>query len=164
MAWRTPAGVNASHTGTAYAKLLYEIAGTPATHQEILGLQDIPSGIGGGTPNQVTVTTLADSQERSIPGIKKGASQELSFKVLHDEDNFKEMLQLDDGSIKAYQVQFPDGTSGAIGTVCQFNAWFSVTMDGASVDGVLTDTITLTVAPPSGTDKTFDFSKTAWTT
>lgn len=107
---------------------------------EIPDLQEIPAL--GGSVEKVEVTTLADGAKRYINGIKDYG--DLAFKFLYDnstaDSSYRVLKGLEtDGKIQDFQVEFPDGTTFT------FNAFVSVEVDSAAVNGALTFTCNLSV-------------------
>lgn len=87
---------------------------------DIPDLQEIPDL--GAAPENVEVTTLADSSKRYISGLKDYG--ELAFTFLYDNEgatsNYRILKGLE-GGVEEWQVEFPDGTTftfeGEVATV-----------------------------------------------
>lgn len=103
-------------------------------------LQEVPEL--GGTVEKVEVTTLADGSKRYINGIKDYG--DLAFKFLYDNSgegaSYRILRGLEEAEgIDEYKVELPDGTAFT------FSASVATKLDGASVNGALTFTATLTL-------------------
>ncbi len=96
---------------------------------DIPGLQEVPEL--GGDPEQIEVTTLADSVKRSIPGVRDLG--DLAFNFLYNKTNFLALSKLT--GVGYWKVEFPDGL------VASFSAIPNVKMSGASNNAALTYTI-----------------------
>jgi len=134
---------------TKETKLSYRV-GTTGTFTEIESLIEVPEL--GGDPEQIDVTTLADSVRKYIPGVRDLG--ELAFNFLYDNSstnsNFRVLRGLQENeSLATYRVEYPDGTSH------EFNAFVSVKMDAVTVNEALTFTASfslqsdITIANPS---------------
>lgn len=110
------------------AKMSYKSSGESA-YIEIPDLQEIPEL--GGDPEQIDITTLADSVKRSIPGVKDLG--DLTFKFLYKKENFLAMQAL--SGQYSFKIEFSDGLSAI------FSAIPNVKMGGAAVNGALTYSI-----------------------
>lgn len=85
--------------------------------------------IGGGF-NKIDVTTLADTQEKFIPGIK--TLGDMDFEFLYDKTNFSDLKELETSkSIVEFQVSFPDQSTFT------FSGYISVKMAETEVDSAL---------------------------
>lgn len=85
--------------------------------------------IGGGF-NKIDVTTLADTQEKFIPGIK--TLGDMDFEFLYDKTNFSALKELETSkSIVEFQVSFPDQSTFT------FSGYISVKMAETEVDSAL---------------------------
>ena len=131
-------------------KLGYRASGSAAgtAYAEIPDLQEIPDL--GGEPEQVDVTTLADSNYHYIAGIKSFDS--LTFVFLYDNDaatsNYRVVRGLEEaGDELEWELEFPDGTkfdfAGTVSTsiigagvnaALQFNATITLNSDMTVVD------------------------------
>ena len=107
------------------AKISYK-SGGESSYVEIPDLQEIPEL--GGDPEQIDVTTLADSVKRSIPGVKDLG--DLTFKFLYKKENFLAMKAL--SGTYSFKVEFSDGLTAT------FSAIPNVKMGSAAVNGALT--------------------------
>lgn len=128
----------------------YKASGANGTYTNIPDLQEIPDL--GGTPEQVDVTTLADSNYHYIAGIKDFDS--LTFVFLYDNDeatsNYRIVRGLEESGLEYdWEIEFPDGTkfdfSGTVSTAIvgagvnaalQFNATITMNSDLDVVDPV----------------------------
>ena len=104
-----------------------------STFTELDLLMEVPEM--GGDPEKVDVTTLKDGVRKYIPGVKDLG--DLVFKFLYDNSgatsNYRVLKGLQDANtVNTYKVEYPDGTGH------QFDAYVSVKMDAAAVNGVLT--------------------------
>jgi hypothetical protein len=119
---------------------------TGSTYKDLPGLQSVPEI--GGDPEQVDVTTLADSNKKYIAGIQDMDSLEFTF--LYDNTTFKELkaLQLA-GTEGDFKITYPDGST------CTFKGGVTVKMGGAEVNGAFQFTLAITVSSgPDFTDAT----------
>lgn len=96
----------------------------------------------GGDPEQVEVTTLADSVKKYIPGIRDLG--DLTFNFLYDNStatsNYRILKGLETaGAPVEFQVEYPDGTIHA------FTAYVHVKMDSAAVNAALTFTASMSL-------------------
>lgn len=103
-------------------------------------LQEIPDL--GGEPEQVDVTTLADSNYHYIAGIKSFDS--LTFVFLYDNDeatsNYRVLRGLEEaGNELEWELSFPDGTK------FHFNGTVSTSIVGAGVNAALQFNATITL-------------------
>lgn len=115
-------------TATIGTKLSY-CATQDGNYVDIPGLQEVPEL--GGDPEQIDVTTLADSVKRSIPGVRDLG--DLAFNFLYNKTNFLALSKLT--GVGYWKVAFPDGL------VASFAAIPNVKMSGASTNAALTYTI-----------------------
>lgn len=115
-------------TATIGTKLSY-CATQDGDYVNIPGLQEVPAL--GGDPEQIDVTTLADSVKRSIPGVRDLG--DLSFNFLYNKTNFLALSKLT--GVGYWKVEFPDGL------VASFSAIPNVKMNDASNNSALTYTI-----------------------
>lgn len=112
-------------------KLSYKTS-SASTFTEVEDIQNIPDL--GGAPEQVEVTTLADSARRYISGIK-GSSQ-LEFTVLFDATKYAVVEALT--GVLSWKVEI--GTSEFT-----FSGQPSCRLNGAGVNEALTYTLTIDV-------------------
>ena len=124
---------------TKETKLSYRV-GSGGTFTEIESLMEVPEL--GGDPEQIDVTTLADSVRRYIPGVKDLG--DLAFNFLYDNSspnaNFRVLRGLQqDNTVASYKVEYPDGTTH------EFDAYVSVKMDAVAVNEALTFTATFSL-------------------
>ena len=111
----------------------YSTSSSPSTYTDVANVQSIPSL--GGDPEQVDVTTLADSAYHYIPGIINYG--ELEFGLLFDNSeatsNFRVLKGLEiAGDEVHWQVAFPDGTKFTFSGKC------TVSSDEAGVNAAIT--------------------------
>lgn len=119
-------------------KLSYKKQGS--TYEEILNLQECPDL--GGTAEKVDVTVLADGNKKYINGVKDFG--DLAFKFLYDNSgatsNYRIVRGLEEaGSVVDWKVTFPDNTEFA------FSGEVTTSIDGASVNNVITFTANITL-------------------
>lgn len=120
-------------------KLEMKVAG--GAFKELAGLQSVPEI--GGDPEQVDVTTLADSTKKYIAGIQDMDSLEFTF--LYDQSVFKELKAAQiSGKEADFKITYPDNTT------CTFTGGVTVKMGGAEVNGAFQMTLAVTVS--SGPD------------
>lgn len=115
-------------TATIGTKLSY-CATEGGDYVEVPGLQEVPEL--GGDPEQIDVTTLADSVKRSIPGVRDLG--DLAFNFLYNKTNFLALSKLE--GVGYWKVEFPDGLTAS------FSAIPNVKMGGAGSNAALTYTI-----------------------
>ncbi|MCY9513315.1 phage tail tube protein [Paenibacillus apiarius] len=126
-------------------------AGSGGTFAEIPLLMEVPEL--GGDPEKVEVTTLSDGVKKYIPGIRDLG--DLAFKFLYDNSsdasNYRILRKLqEDNKAAVFKVEYPDGTGH------QFDAYVNVKMDAASVNAIMTFTVSMslqsdiTVSNPTG--------------
>lgn len=119
-------------------KLSYKKQGS--TYEEILNLQECPDL--GGTAEKVDVTVLADGNKKYINGVKDFG--DLAFKFLYDNSgatsNYRIVRGLEEaGNVVDWKVTFPDNTEFA------FSGEVTTSIDGASVNNVITFTANITL-------------------
>ncbi|MBD9846474.1 phage tail protein [Enterococcus faecalis] len=118
-----------------------EMKAAGGTFKELAGLQSVPEI--GGDPEQVDVTTLADSTKKYIAGIQDMDSLEFTF--LYDQSVFKELKVVQNSGKEAdFKITYPDNTT------CTFTGGVTVKMGGAEVNGAFQMTLAVTVS--SGPD------------
>ena len=115
-------------------KLSYKATGGTG-FTELTNLQEIPE-IGNGAPEKIEVTVLSDGAKKYIAGLTD-SGQELAFKFLHEEAQFKTLAGLT-GS-QEWKVELPDGVTAT------FSGVPSVKMGSAGTNAALTYTLTVTV-------------------
>ena len=140
----------AAHSGllSKGITLGYKASGATGAYTVIPDLQEIPDL--GGAPEQVDVTTLADSNYHYIAGIKDFDS--LTFVFLYDNDsatsNYRVVRGLEESEEEYdWEIEFPDETkfhfSGTVSTAIvgagvnaalQFNATITLNSDMTVVD------------------------------
>ncbi len=119
-------------TGT---KLSYSKDGTSWT--DITDVKTIPAV--GGTPQTIDVTTLADTRQKQIPGIKQSSS--LAFQCVYKGDNFKKAQAICDNNVTyKFKVTYPDGMTA------EFEGRATLAMDSLSTNAAVGFTITITVS------------------
>lgn len=101
----------------------------------LTNLQEIPE-IGNGAREKIEVTTLADDNKMYIAGLGD-SGQELTFKFLHENTQFKTLAALDDTC--EWKVELPDGIAAT------FSGTPGVKMNSASANSALTYNLTVTV-------------------
>lgn len=117
-------------------KLEYK-ASSASSYTEVANIQAIPDL--GGAPEQVEVTTLADSSRKYISGIK--STSQLEFTVLFDATEYAAVSALSgeyDWKITLYD------DSSSIGTFT-FSGQPACRLNGAGVNEALTYTLTIDV-------------------
>ncbi|MFD1954299.1 phage tail tube protein [Paenibacillus thailandensis] len=117
-------------------KLSYTSA-TVTTPTEIKDMLEVPEM--GGDPEQVDVTTLANSVRQYIPGVKDYG--DLAFTFLYDNSsatsNFRILKGLQEsGETASFTLEYPDGTKH------EFDAQVNVKMGSTAVNGALQFTAT----------------------
>lgn len=78
---------------------------------EIKDVQSIPAL--GGTPQEIDVTNLTDTESSSVPGVKQQSSLEIVLFMNNktDEDNYRVCRRLElEGQPVQFRITFPDGT------------------------------------------------------
>lgn len=125
------AGISTKDTSLSYKVGL-------GTYAELAGLLEVPEL--GGAPEKIDTTTLADAYRQNIPGIRDMG--DLVFKFLYDNSgataNYRVLKGLQaDESLATFKVEYPDGTAH------EFDAYVTVSMDSAAVNGALTFSATL---------------------
>lgn len=123
---------------TKETKLSYKTGEGAFTEIELL--MEVPEL--GGDPEQIDVTTLADSVKKYIPGVKDLG--DLQFNFLYDNSgatsNYRILKGLqNNNTLATYKVEYPDGAAH------QFDAYVSVKMDAAAVNAALTFTATFSL-------------------
>ncbi|WP_340391935.1 phage tail tube protein [Paenibacillus sp. FSL E2-0190] len=111
-----------------------------STYTELEYLMEVPEI--GGDPEKVEVTTLKDGVKKYIPGIKDLG--DLSFNFLYDNSkptsNYRVLSGLQTAkTLGSFQLTYPDGTKHA------FDAYVSVKMGAAAVNGALTFTANMSL-------------------
>ena len=115
-------------------KLSYKATGG-TSFTELTNLQEIPE-IGNGAPEKIEVTVLSDNVKKYIAGLGD-SGQELAFKFLHEEAQFKALVALE-GSHE-WKVELPDGIAAT------FSGVPSVKLGSAGTNAALNYTLTVTV-------------------
>lgn len=107
------------------------------TYQEIEYLMEVPEL--GADAEKIDVTTLQDPVKKHIKGIKDMG--DLAFKFLYDssdESNYSTLKDIEGrGELATFRVVYPDDSTH------RFDAYPSLKMDAASVNGALTFTCTM---------------------
>ena len=112
-------------------------AGGGSTFAEIKGLQAVPEI--GGDPEQVDVTTLADSNKKYISGIQDMDS--LEFTILYDKAEFTKLKAIQtSGKEASFELEYPDGAK------CTFTGGVTVKMGAGEVNGAYQFTLSVTVS------------------
>lgn len=101
----------------------------------LTNLQEIPE-IGNGAPEKIEVTVLSDEAKKYIAGLKD-SGQELSFKFLHEQAQFEELVALNTSC--DWKVELPDGIAAT------FKGTPSVKLGSAGTNAALTYTLTVNV-------------------
>lgn len=101
----------------------------------LTNLQEIPE-IGNGAPEKIEVTTLDSEVKEYIAGLGD-SGQDLAFKFLYEKEQFTTL----NGLVEScdWKVSMPDEVAAT------FKGTPSVKFDGASPNGALTYTLTVTV-------------------
>lgn len=101
----------------------------------LTNLQEIPE-IGNGAPEKIETTVLSDSSKQYIAGLTDGG-QELSFKFLHEKNQFTELCGLE--GTQDWKVELPDEVEAT------FSGTASVKLGSAGTNAALTYTLTIIV-------------------
>lgn len=105
--------------------------------EELSGLQSVPEV--GGDPEQVDVTTLADSNKKYISGIQDMDS--LAFTFLYDKTVFTKLKTVQTSGKEAeFKITYPDRS------VCSFKGGVTVKMGSGEVNGAYQFTLSVTVS------------------
>ena len=112
-------------------------AGGVTEFKALTNLMEIPE-IGNGAKEKIETTTLEDNVKTYIAGLGD-SGQDLAFKFLFDEVQFKELLGLETSSVE-WKVAMPNGSVTAT-----FDGTPSVKFDAAAPNGALTYTLTVLV-------------------
>jgi hypothetical protein len=112
-------------------------AGEASEYTKLTNLQEIPELGNAATRERVDVTTLDDDKRKSIAGLQEEGETELTFKFLHEKEQFQTLIALT--GVIAWEVALPDGIK------CTFNGTPSVKMDSAGVNAALTYTLGISV-------------------
>lgn len=116
--------------------LSYKV-GEAAEYTILTNLQEIPELGNSATRERVDVTTLDDDRRKSIAGLQEEGETELTFKFLHEKEQFETLIAFTDSM--GWKVTLPDGIT------CTFNGTPSVRLDGAGVNAALTYTLGISV-------------------
>ena len=112
-------------------------SGSETAFTEIKGLQAVPEI--GGDPEQVDVTTLADSNKKYISGIQDMDSLEFTF--LYDKTVFTKLKAVQTSGKEAkFELEYPDGAK------CSFTGGVTVKMGSGEVNGAYQFTLSVTVS------------------
>lgn len=85
---------------------------------EIKDVQSIPAL--GGTPQEIDVTNLTDTESASVPGVKQQSSLEIVLYMNNskEDDNYRVCRKLElEGQPVNFRITFPDGTRVAFKAV-----------------------------------------------
>lgn len=116
------------------------------TWEKVVDIKSFPNL--GGAPNMLETTTLSDSAQTFIPGVRKVDTME--FKVNYTLADYKTLVALADvenqyavwiGGTESSGTVTPTGTDGRF----EFSGYLSVYVDGAGVDSVTE--MTVSIAP-----------------
>jgi hypothetical protein len=118
--------------------LSYNTTGVNGEFTALTNLMEVPE-IGNGAKEKIEVTTLADNVKTYIAGLGD-SGQDLTFKFLFEDKQFKELLGMDGSSI-GWKVSMPLET----GVSATFTGTPSVKFDAASPNSALTYTLTILV-------------------
>lgn len=106
-----------------------------------------------GTPNEVDSTTLSDSSQRSVPGVKQGSSipctapyDKTTYEALKDLEGTIQHLAIWDGGTESAGVVTPTGSAGK----WSFDGYVTVSKNGGGVDDL--DQMTITINVDSAVD------------
>ncbi len=113
-------------------------ANSETSYTALSGLQSVPQL--GGSFTKLDVTTLSDSQEKFIKGIK--TLKDMTFGFLYDRDqtpsSYDKLKTIEDaGTVASFEVEYPDGSK------FDFTGYVSLSIDAAKVKGVLSFTATI---------------------
>lgn len=139
--------------------MAHSTIGTMLEHQlpggkwrEIKDVQSIPAL--GGTPQEIDVTNLTDTESASVPGVKQQSSLEIVLYMnnKNDDDNYRVCRKLElEGNPVNFRITFPDGTRVA------FKAIPVTSINEAAVNSAQMFTLSLfkrgdfNIANPDGT-------------
>lgn len=112
-------------------------AGEASDYTILTNLQEIPELGNAATRERVDVTTLDDDRRKSIAGLQEEGETELTFKFLHEKEQFQALIALE--GVMDWKVTLPDSIT------CTFKGTPSVKMDGAGVNAALTYTLGISV-------------------
>ena len=87
-------------------------------YAEIKDVQSIPAL--GGTPQEIDVTNLTDTESASVPGVKQQSSLEIVLYMNNskEDDNYRVCRKLElEGQPVNFRITFPDGTRVAFKAV-----------------------------------------------
>jgi hypothetical protein len=116
------------------ATLAYS-ATSSGSYTAVAGVDSIPAI--GGTPEQIDVTTLADTSRVNVDGVK--AQDQLTFSVIDQGSNITTLKGIE-GVNKYWKVTFPSGHTYAFQAVAAVNA------QEVAVNGALKWNLVLTVS------------------
>lgn len=108
------------------------------SYTELPNLQSTPAV--GGTSSKVDVTTLADTIEKFVQGIK--TLKDMAFTFLYDLDQTTSSYRLlqaveASGNFAYFEVEYPDGSK------FDFTGFVSLAINESKVNGALTFTATI---------------------
>ncbi|ORN05397.1 Phage tail protein [Lentilactobacillus parabuchneri] len=121
-------------TGT---KLEMAQPGDTTTYTEVADVKTIPAL--GGSPQEVDVTTLADTRAKQIEGIEAATTAAFSVQYKGPSWNAVE-AKAGDRQQYNWRVTYPDGM------VATFTGSFTIQFGEVAVNGALTYTITVTIS------------------
>ena len=113
------------------------VSGESVTYAKLIDIKDFPDL--GGAPEMLETTTLSDSMQTYIEGIK--SSDALEFTANYTKTDYDTLVALK-GSETPFAVYF--GASGADGTF-YFKGYLSVRVNGGGVNEVVG--MTISIAP-----------------
>lgn len=124
---------------------LMKKTGASGTWEKVVDIKSFPNL--GGTPNMLATTTLSDSAQTYIPGVRK--VDNLEFKANYTLADYRTLEALADvenqyavwiGGSESNGTVTPTGTNGRF----EFSGYLSVYVDGAGVDSVAEMTVSIT--------------------
>lgn len=125
---------------STYAAELHYASSSTGTYAKLVDIKDFPDLI--GDPNTLETTTLSDSQQTFIPGIK--SSDTLQFTANYTSTDFSTVKGLE-GTEYYWKLIFNDAATASTGTGSTFSWTGKVTagLPGKGVDEVVEMTINI---------------------
>lgn len=112
-----------------------------SSYTNLTGLQEVPEI--GAEPEKVDVTTLADKTKKYEQGIGDYGDLEFKFKYENSKTTspFRVLKEFEvSKKVIKFQMELPDGTK------FKWDAQVSVKISGGTVNGLMTFTVTMTLA------------------
>lgn len=108
------------------------------TYTALTNLQNVPDL--GGTADSIEITTLDDGAHTYMEGLKNFGDS-VDFTFLYEKTQFTALNALTGEQF--WQVGIPDGSNGAVSTVCTFKGACSVGLASVGVNAPITYTLSI---------------------